>query len=43
MKKRVRPLSQRINIFDEPYVTHKQAIELSKQHIDTKPIKKDLK
>jgi len=38
-----KPLKDQINIFDDPYLTHKKAIELSRLHVDTKPIKKDLK
>jgi hypothetical protein len=42
-KKKRRPFTQHVNIFDEAYLTHKRAIEISKAHIDIKPIKKCLK
>jgi hypothetical protein len=38
-KKKRRPFTQHVNIFEEPYTTHKQAIELSRLHVDTKPVK----
>ena len=41
--KKRRPLNKHYDIHSEAYLTHKQAIELSKLHVDTKPIKKDLK
>jgi len=36
-------LNKQYDIHAEPYLTHKRAIEISKTHIDTKPVKKMLK
>jgi hypothetical protein len=33
-----RPLNKQYDIHAEPYLTHKRAIEISKTHIDAKPV-----